>query len=271
MFQKRDGSCAQFVGVWLVICAVSAFSAYGAPFITVYETDFEDPPFVPGDLVAQDNWSAVATIDSPATVQTTIVSTGSQAVELERGSGVGTQADANYLRNLSPETFIDKVKVTWDMYVVSGGAPLPFGPFFGMDNFTSPGPTKRVGFAGQDAATGEVLFSTPGTGLIAVDDDVISLDEWHTWEMLMDFTTGSFDVTVDAGLVLDDIDFADPTVLISDFSAAALTTFSGSDDPTSNDAGGTGYFDNYIVMTLPEPASLLLLTIPALLALRRRA
>lgn len=253
MTANLKDSC-RWVGFLVILMAVlgaSAVSAHAASFVNVYQTGFESPDFASGALAPQDGWSPVATVDSPATVSGVAANTGSQGVELEHGSGVGVQADANYFTNLSSETFVDVAKVTWDMNVLATGELTnpPFGPFFGMDNFTSSGVTKRVGFAGLDATTGEVLFSAPGTGLLSVDNDTVTLDAWHTWQMIMDFNTQTFDVTVDAVLVLDEIGFSDVTVDIANYSAAALTTFSGSNDTASNNQGGTAYYDNYSVMT----------------------
>ena len=248
--RKSSYNRVQFVVVLIVTLIAWAVAADAGTLATAYDTGFESPDFAAGALVPQDAWSNVSTNDSPATVAAVAANTGAQGVELVRGSGVDLQADANYFVNLSEQTFTDVVKVTWEMNVQSTGAsPPPFGPFFGMDNFTSNGGTKRVGYAGLDATTGEVLYSAAGTGLLSVDDSTVTLDAWHTWVMTMDFNALTYDVAVNAVTVLDDIGFADVTVDIANFSAAALTTFPGSNDTASNDQGGNAYYDNYLVQT----------------------
>lgn len=219
--------------------------------VTVYQTGFESP-FVPGNLSGQAGWSSVATIDSPAVIAPG--GNGGQGVELTRGANIGAAADANYLINLSTETFTDFVAVDWDMKVMSTGqTPKPFGPFFGMDNFATDNTTRRVGFVGMDATTGEVLYSQPGNGALLVDNNTVPLGAWHRWSMVMDFNSKTFDVTVNTITVLNDIGFADATVDIDDFVASAMTTFAASLDPQSIHAGGTAFFDNYAIRSGNPP------------------
>lgn len=59
MFQKLEGRCVLFGGVWFVMCVISADSVYRGAFITVYESGFENPPFTLADL-----WDTVTSCPS---------------------------------------------------------------------------------------------------------------------------------------------------------------------------------------------------------------
>lgn len=88
-----------------------------------------------------------------------------------------------------------------------------------------------------------------------------SLDAWQTVEIQADYSTQTFDIYLNDVAVGSDLGF------LADTHDLASVFFGGFNSP---DATEYAYFDNLLITAVPEPASLALMGMGALLVLRRR-
>lgn len=210
---------------------------------------------------------------STAVVQTAVVASGSQAVEVTRAS----QSDDRWAVPVvgSPAVERPVICIEWDMYVEeSVSTPLgSFGPFFGIEAYDDDATSiLRIGSMGVDAATGDVLYTDRPNGLIE-SGTVVNFDEWNSFQLVLDFTTDRYSGFVNGDLVfLTDFE----SIGADQFTDADIAAIAASFDPGSDAAVGTAYFDNYFVFEtddlakLPEPSSAGLLILGFLARGRRR-
>ena len=257
-----------------VVAGLMAAAASAAPAgaAIVYDAGgFEPQPFNganrfnPGILPGQDTqfgpWVSSPGTSPTAVVQTSVVESGSQAVRLTRPAGTNGQTSGAFFHAVrKPFTPTDRyVFVDFSMRVEPTGLrATQFGPFFGIqtyDNSAAATPAV-IGLLGQDATTGEVLYAEAGT-FNFLAGPAISLGEFHQYQIVMDYQTDTYSVSVDGTLVGSQAFVDDAATEIDAFSDADLSTDRASFDPNSSAAGGTAYFDNYIISTsnvIPEPS-----------------
>jgi hypothetical protein len=248
-----------------------------------FSSTFVSPaePLVTGNLRDQDfvkQWmysgpNTASTTTGSARVVTSgtdPVLSGTQSVRVDRTSGDNFWAP---IFNVSPapSSPTDTIQVVWDMNVLPTTTnPSKFGPFFGIDAYSS---TGRLGGAGIDATTGEFLFEDPTVGFSAVNVNPITGvgfqpgPGWHHYMLDFDYTTQTYSAFVDNVELVSNETFFDPgQTQFTDADIASLQDVpSGFDNPT-----GTAYFDNYVVSSVPEPTGLGLLLAGGLLVSRRR-
>ena len=215
---------------------------------------------------------------STANVQSTIVASGTQAVQLDRA------ADANANDRWGVGVFgypsLPIVSVDWDMRVTqtpdAGGT---FGPYFGVEANDTDGPVGGgsvglLGSLGVDATTGEVLFQETGTGFLMPTGATVNFDEWNHFLMIFDYTFNNYMYFLN-GQMLGTEPFVDGPNLdqFTDASLFGLPAGPGA----SLSLPGRAFFDNYLVQEfsskdavpiIPEPTSWVLAAIALVAASR---
>ena len=144
----------------LSIAAGAAFTVFSsAAEVVVNSQGFENPDYVPGALANQQIWLWTSTAGGgTAEVQTGIVKSGSQAVEVHRGANSN---DFWYVdvTGIPTEQF---VVIDWDMRVSHTAGGANYGPFFGVEAWYRN--ISLFGSLGVDAATTNILYQIEGTG-----------------------------------------------------------------------------------------------------------
>lgn len=262
---------------------LSLTAAAPASAIVLYDSEgFEDPTFAQSDLEGQDPtdgpWATTTSQQNSTAVVTDEQSFGGdQSVRVTRAVGEDQWWLVEKPTKMAGEPLSTAV-VEWRMMVPSSaGTPgTHFGPFFGIEvvGFDSNGDLYSLARGGADATTSDVLYDGWNAGGFAETGDTFSFGQWHHYELVVDFSLGSFDLYFDGSHAATD-DFmklplaggaADSSASITHFNEAAIATlFAG------HDIGGTAYFDDYNITLVPEPGSVTLLgTAAALILLRRR-
>lgn len=237
---------------------VVAMIARSTQAVTIlYETSYEPPTYSPGPLApnsgpGQDNWFLVPGTEGASSVQTATVNTGEQAIEVDFGNA--TAAQQIHSRTLFPSyDSVDNpeqvVKVSQAMYLEANGATNQiWAPVSGL------GPGGFSGFVGQilwfeSSGVARLHNGTSLTGSVAV-----SFDEWHVFDLFLDYGTQTQTAYVD-GTLIGSTGFAN-----------AATEFSVVGFGLNNPAGGganSAFFDDLSVSSIPEPTSLALVCLGA--------
>jgi hypothetical protein len=209
---------------------------------TGYAGQLEGQPVAP----PEETWQQAGPDTSTATVQTTTVQSGAQAVELAyRGADTrwGVPID---------QANLGAVTISWDM-LVRGPASDPtvsLGPIFGVEAYAdSTGGATLLGSLFVDATSGEVLYQATGTGFLtpATAANPGFLNVWNSFDLVLDYGSQSYSVFVNDVLAVGGIGFVD----------GAFGTF-GSADLAALDAGfavspGFGFVDNFSITASDVP------------------
>jgi hypothetical protein len=209
---------------------------------TGYAGQLEGQPIAP----PEDTWQQSGPDASTATVQTAVVQSGAQAVELAYGG-----ADTRWGVPLDVSN-LGIVTVSWDM-LVRGPASNPevsLGPIFGVEAYAdSTGGTTLLGSVFVDASSGEVLYQATGTGFLtpATAPNPAFLNVWNSFDLVLDYVSQTYSVFVNDVLQAGGIGFVD----------GAFGTF-GSADLAALDAGfgvtpGFGFVDNFSIVAADVP------------------
>lgn len=256
--------------------------AVAAPAATLYSTGFEDPPFTHGSpLLGQDGWStAIPPFLNPtaAVVTNDLAQSGSQSLKI-------AGADLVAAPEVDPLAVVGSYRRPVD-YDASAGLPRVLitshvrldGPTLGTGDFFAANIAARSG----DGGIGELSISSDGNvygytgnfdGTTLVSRS-ITLGEWHTLGISVDFDADTYSFLVDGsslGTFPFESGFTSDTLVRG---AAVVYGF-----PDSPDAGSSFHkdqfiarFDNFSIETVPEPASTgtLLGGALTLMAFRRR-
>ncbi len=213
-----------------------------------YAGQLEGQPVTPeSDTWAQSTDPGTST----ATVQTAVVESGSQAVQLVRG------ADSNIRWGVPtsgyPLSQLDTITISWDMRVegpAGDNMAGEFGPFFGTEAYADvAGGNTLLGSLGVDATTGEVLYQDTGTGDFVAPGPTVAFGAWNSFAILLDYAAQQYSVFLNNTLVAGGIGFVDGLfTTFSDAPISGLTAAAGSEDLT-----GTAYFDNFTITTNAVP------------------
>lgn len=135
--------------------------------------------------------------------------------------------------------------------------PTTQGPLFGLNasamggnNTTSP---LTVGAVYVDSGTSAVLYQTSigGEPVFIDSGESVSLDEYHSFALSLNYKTSTYNIQVDGVLIN-----AEPIPFASNATTFSNTDFLGINPVAGQTNGGFGFFDNYSVIAIPEPASL---------------
>lgn len=274
-------SCAAVVAACLSFSGASSFAQ------TIIDGEgFEPPQYsttfggdgklegqlgdLPGDGV-QAAWLASIGTTSTAVVQSGVVASGSQAVQMDHAANEPTGGGRFGIPVTAWPDNARYVCIEWDMYVEETVGPTgTFGPFFGVEAYdditVGQGDFGLLGSLGVDASTGDILYQQSGTGFLVETGSTVNFGEWNHFHIDLDFELGEYSIYVntpaDPNLALATESFVDGGVALQDFSDAPLASFAAAGDPQSQALTGTAFFDNYIVYQLdvkvPEPTTLVL-------------
>lgn len=209
----------------------------------IYQTGFESPFFVDGNLLGQDFWDST---DSPATtgrgvVQSTFAHSGVRSLRLDASVAVSTDW---YWRNLS--YFVSPastpiIQIKWDMYL-DGTSPQKSAGW-GIDVYDNSSPVPRRVSALIVDANG-ILQVWNGSSYF-VTGITVSRNAWHSFRMNMNYAVGARKVSVflDNVRVAQGLTFAPSTTnVLSDVDLYNI-------DGSGNDAA---YYDNFSVAALAD-------------------
>jgi hypothetical protein len=229
--------------------------AFGVPAdAAIYDSGgFE--AFSNGDLVGQDPangpWVKAGPAGSTATVQTTVKQAGQKAVQVVRQASSSGDARFAVVKPLANVT--TPITIDWDMNYTQSTVPAgSFGPFFGVEAYDGLNNAPLLaGSLGVDAKTGEVLYQQADTGnFLVVPALTLSPGVWNHFQLQLDYAAETYSIFV-IGVFRGSETFVDPGIF--DFTDAPLAALAAAGDAASLAAGGTAYFDNYVVNGVPEP------------------
>lgn len=258
------------------LCILAAGAAAQAASFTLVDGEgFESPEYAQALLEGQfastfEGNGSAAWVQSPlggtgvATVQDSVVASGSQAVQVDRAAN----SDDRWAVPIAgaPSANMPIVCIEWDMLVEASPTTQDFGPFFGIEAYDDDATTLlRVGSWGVDATTGDVLYTLRDDGIQAgflVESGAsVTLGDWNSYRMVLDYTSDTAYMFLNDVMILDtpfEQDGADQ------FTDADIAAIAASGDVDSLAATGTAYIDNYVVFEtddfskIPEPAAAVL-------------
>jgi hypothetical protein len=206
-----------------------------------------------------------------AVMQSTVVASGSQAVEVHRSA----YSDDRWAVPITGAPAQPLVCIEWDMRVESSTSTPngSFGPLFGVEAYDDDGTSLlRIGTLGVDAATGDVLYTDMATGLVE-SGTTVDFGVWYSYRMVLDFSTDTYFGFLNNTLLFS-TDFESPG--IDQFTDADIAAIAAGGDAGSQGAIGTAYFDNYLVFEtddfskVPEPSSVAVTTVAIIIVASRR-
>lgn len=213
-------------------------------------------------------------IESAGFVQTSVVKTGDQAVQIDRIAGSDDRW-AVPVQGFPSERY---VCIEWDMRVdpSSGTVGTDFGPLFGIEAYDDD--AAQIGLLGTimvDATTSDVLYRAQG-GLFVETNSTVTLGDWDSYRIVLDYQEKEYSYFLNDTL-LGTEGFVDELLVaggLAQFTDADITAISGGVGFEALTA--TAYFDNFSVFEtdlnkIPEPATLLLAGIGlGIVAVRRK-
>ena len=209
---------------------------------TIVDSQGFESPFVSGPLAGQFSWAAAGGGSTSATVQNSIVHSGSQAVLVTRSPNSDKRFAVPGLTGTPSHRY---VIVDWDMRVSQATTGGGFGPFFGVDSYDESGPLAQLGVFGVDASTGELLYQTPD--LVAVPDTLVPFNTWHHYRMVFDFGTDTYQGYYD-GVLQASAGFIDGGPGVDQFSDADIAAFAAGIDSISQGLTASAVFDNFRII-----------------------
>ena len=215
-------------------------------FAVLFDSDgFEPPRYEPGPLEDQDPlgpWQKTTTRTGVATVQTTQVESGTQAVRMTRPAAPDGDTRYGVVEPIVPEDELDTIRVSWDMNVSQNTQGIDFGPFFGVEAYDGfGGSLSLIGSLGVDATTGDVLYQDGTTGVFTETGFNVQLGTWNHFELVLDYASDTYTVYVNGDDKATTGFVDDPIVGFTDAPLAALAASAQSQAT----ATGTAFFDNY--------------------------
>ncbi|MCA9234071.1 MAG: S8 family serine peptidase [Planctomycetales bacterium] len=196
-------------------------------------------------LNGQFEWKRLGPAAGTATVQSTIVPTGSRAVQIDRAAAVDNWWGVPLAEQAPSGEF---VFVEWDMRASATGAVNGgLGPFLGVQAYDDAGGFGLLGSLGVDATTLDVVYQRQGDGVIVETGRKISADTWYRYGILFNFVTDQFTVYFERQpLVTNDfVDLNVPGANLDRLTDADLVALASQGDPASQTMTGTSYVDNF--------------------------
>lgn len=208
----------------------------------LYQTSFEDPDFHAGPIGNQESWAGQS--DANFLVSSDHVKSGSQSVSMDTSPLFG---DLFAWRSLVASGGVIRASV--DVFVETTTSQLKSE--FGLVTID-----ENEDWAGNITlrGNGKVWWGNSEEGAYVT---TTSLDSWHTLSMEFDYDHDT------AKGFLDGVQVGDALPLLSEFHVDTdlYALASGFDK---------GYYDNYKIESVPEPATLAALSIGAVALMRRR-
>jgi hypothetical protein len=248
--------------------------AFSTSFIGTGQLEGQVNPVGFGQVISPGQWLRTqGSSSNTAVVQSAVVGSGSQAVQVNRTGNfdtrwavpVNSQGYPDYPNPAPPEPAQPYICITWDMRVEQTVGPAnTFGPFFGVEAYDDDGnPVSLLGSLGVDASTGDVLFQQATTGFLTETGSVVSFGAWNKFAIELDYSTKTYSYFLNGAMLGSEgfVDEANVVGGLNQFSDADIATFAAAGDPGSLALTGTAYFDNFVAMEgqcIPEPTGLAL-------------
>lgn len=228
----------------LVVLAPASVRATG----TIFSTGFESP-YVAGALqgqpAASPAWVTFGTGGSSATVESSIVDSGTQAVQVTKAGAPNT--DRRWTVPVTGYPTQRYVLIDWDMRVSQPSTLTGFGPFFGMETYDATISPYLLGSLGVDATTGDVLYQAQGSGALTETGYLATFNQWNHFRIVVDFSTDKYSGYFNGALVASSIGFVDGAFGLDHFTDADIAALAAAEDPVSQSLSATAWFDNYTV------------------------
>jgi hypothetical protein len=221
-----------------------------------------------GQVLPPGQWQRTPGGTSSAVVQTAMVASGLQAVQVDRVANNdarwAVQVDhlgyPDYPSPFPPEPAQPCICINWDMKVNQQTAnPNAFGPFFGVEAYDDSGTIGLLGSLGVDATTGDVLYQATGTGVLTETNSVVNFGQWNRFQIKLDYATDQYTIYRNFQS-LGTFGFVDPG--LEQFSDADISAIAAGGDAASQAAVGRAFFDNFLVREggcpIPEPGTFVL-------------
>lgn len=241
-----------------LFAAALAVLAVGAQ-AQVYSTSFEAPTFTVGDLQGQGGWDTTNVGTPTWTVSTDRAKTGTQSV---KWSDAGVTSASSFAW-IDVSTFapgaVPALSAAFSVFIEQNSAA---SRRFGFDIFYNSTDRSRLII---DKNTG--IFGNTAIASTAVSQlgtlSTASAGRWVDFFVNINFGTRAVTATVDG------INIALPSLSTSTTNATDIDLFRGLNSPLSGETG-LAYFDDYRVAAVPEPTTMALLALGAVVANRRR-
>lgn len=201
---------------------------------------FEAPAYTLGNLTGQNGWAFQGT--GPATVQTAVVKSGTQAVSLS-----GTATTWHWPSVGYTPTAGEFIRVSSDIRRGSSVETAKnFGYFLDVYDNAAGARIGRVGIANNAGALVGIATTKNASGTVGnyILQSGMQWDTWYGFQMDLNFGSQTFNLSIDGALVGSGLPFL---VAASDFGDADLQL------SYTTGATDAGYYDNYKVEAVPEP------------------
>jgi hypothetical protein len=234
-----------FLGVGLLLVGPSAGTVFAAGPI-VDTGGFEG--YSLGLLQNQFGWRWAPNnpaAGSTATVQNSIVESGSRAVTATRAGGV-LDSDSRWGVPVTGFPTGRYVTIDWDMQFSQPTNQTALGPFFGVEAYDATGSILLLGSLGVDATTRDVLYQEAGTGNFVPTGEVAGVGEWHHFRLVLDFVNDGY-IGYFNGIPVATSGFVDGAQGLDDFTDATITAISAGPDSVSMSLSASAIFDNFLI------------------------
>jgi hypothetical protein len=242
-----------------LFAAALAVFAVGAQ-AQVYSTSFEAPTFSVGDLEGQDGWTTTNTAQPTWTVSTDRAKTGTQSVKWS-DAGVTTGTSSFAWRDVSSFATnpVPALNASFSVFIEQNSAA---SRRFGFDVFYDTGDWTRLVI---DKNTGVFANTNIGSSTLSQVGTLgtAAAGRWVDISVSIDFVTRAVSAKVDG------INIAMPSLSAATTEATDIDLFRGLNNPVTGDTG-LAYFDDVTYQAVPEPATMALLALGAVVANRRR-
>jgi len=254
-------------GLIQITIGAASLVVFSASAATLFDSGgFEAPAYTLGNLQGQNGFQFFGSATAMV-VQNSVVSSGSQAVQLSGGTTTWDWPSLEYTPGAA-----EIIRVSFDVRWGSFTANNNFGYFIDVYSTTAEGGNRvaRTGLVRTGTATapgnvqGLVTIggATPGSYLV---DGPLSNNTWYKFIMDMDFASDTFSVSINGTPVATALPFVTASTGIGD-ADLQISSVAGSTD--------SGFIDNYKVeaLVVPEPGVFAISALGglALVGLRRR-
>jgi hypothetical protein len=259
--------------------AILATASMTSAGTIIYQTGFEAPDYVLGNLIGQNNWSQydAALPYADVTVQDSVVRPGTGGAQAVKFQSMGPSADpyTDFTDVWSTDSAVSAahiavepiVHIQWDMMrralSTSGGAAVTTSSgAWGIDVYDTNANNLALTISVYDDLVGPAIAGTDESGENVFLGEGSARGTWDTYAIEIDYTTRLYTVFFNG----NQIGTAQSIAAAADNGIGDVDFLSWT---RGNDAA---FFDNLIITTnaVPEPASLGAVALSGLLVGRRR-
>lgn len=219
-------------------------NSFGFESSAGYSTTYLPPGGYAGQLKGQQDWVTAGGGGGTATVQSTVVADGGQALQVQRGAN-SNDYWAVQVDNFPTGRF---VHISWDQRIVQNST-AGFGPFLGVEpyDFSSSG-LQYLARLGVEVTNGEVVYARGADkvapGAFEYSGMQVAFNAWHHFDLVLDYNSKRYRGFVNGSMVVDEMFIDAAGTQLTDADIVALAT---NGDTSSAMKTANGYFDNFLV------------------------